>query len=324
MPKPWSDLSVPLFEGTESAARTVVVFGELLADVFPDRRVVGGAPFNVACHLQGFGFTPLLATRVGQDAAASFLLEAVQRSGLDASLIQFDSERASGRVDVIADGDGHRFEIPADQAFDFIESTELADSLARHVAGNDQPRLIYFGTLAQRNSVSRNALGALLELFPAPRFVDLNLRPPWVSREVCERSLLHAAIVKLSEDELRVVAGWANTSAGDSSTVALGKSVAKHFGIGSLFVTCGARGAWCVSDGEVTEAPAVQAATANGDTVGAGDAFSATVIAGAIAGWTLSLTLERAGRFATRVCGIRGATPVDPGFYEPFREEWSG
>lgn len=322
MPVSQPERRAPESGALASATQSVVLFGELLADLFPDRRVVGGAPFNVACHLRGLGLFPRLVSRIGRDEGAEFLLQAMRRCRLDTALIQMDDQRGSGRVDVIAEGDGHRFEIAPDQAFDFIAAVELADAAARLLAGSGGPRLIYFGTLAQRNAISRQALQTLLASYPAPRFVDLNLRAPWVSREVCESSLSQADLVKLSEDELRSVARWLPGEDRDPSRFELGRRIAAHFGIGSLFVTCGARGAWCVRGDEVLAMPAAQSPTAGGDTVGAGDAFSAVLIAGTIAAWPLPLTLERASRFAAAICGIRGATPGDMAFYQPFLEDW--
>ena len=183
MPMPQADLALARAGEVQFLAKPVIVFGEFLADCFPDRKVAGGAPFNVACHLQGLGASPLLATRIGQDAGSHFLLDAMKRCALPGALLQFDPLRASGQVDVIVEGGGHRFEIAPDQAFDFIDADPLLAAVDCLDAKRQSPSLIYFGTLAQRGRGSREALRRLLDRCDAPRFVDLNLRPPWVSRD---------------------------------------------------------------------------------------------------------------------------------------------
>ena len=323
MPTPHPELALARAGEVELPTNTVVVFGEFLADLFPERRVAGGAPFNVACHLQGLGASPLLATRIGQDAGSQFLLDAMKRCGLDTDLLQFDPLHPSGQVDVIVEGEGHRFEIAADQAFDFIDPEPLVGALARLEAGGQAPRLIYFGTLAQRGIRSREALRLLLDRCVSPRFVDLNLRPPWVSREVCEYALTQASFVKLGEAELHTVAGWLDQDCATTDDTELGRCVAARFDIDRLFVTRGENGAWCLCGGEVIRVPSPAPPSADGDTVGAGDAFSAVLIFATLAGWPLPLTLQRAAHFASAVCGIRGATPASPDFYRPFLKDWN-
>lgn len=320
MPQP--DLVVVRAGEVGSPANTVVVFGEFLADRFPDRQVAGGAPFNVACHLQGLGASALLATRLGQDAGAQFLLEAMSRCGLTAELLQFDPLHPSGQVEVIVEDSGHRFEIAPEQAFDFIDPEPLVAAIASLDGKRQAPRLIYFGTLAQRGARSREALRALLDRCPAPRFVDLNLRPPWLSREVCEYALTQANLVKMSEAELHTVAAWLDQDRTTTDDLELGRRVSSRYGIDRLFVTRGEKGAWCVRGDEVMAVSSPAPPSADGDTVGAGDAFSAVLIVGTLAAWPLPTMLERAACFASAVCGIPGATPVSRDFYQPFLDDW--
>lgn len=303
---------------SRSRALEVLLFGEVLADVYPDRRMPGGAPFNVGCHLAACGVPVALVSRLGFDSLGDFLQMALARSGIGPGFVQRDPEHASGHVDVIATTQGHRFEIVPDQAFDFIDGTILRDDLSR---GQVQPRLIYFGTLAQRNSASRMALDTLLAACDATRFVDLNLRPPWISGDVVEKSLTAANIVKLSEEELRSIAPMLELfpEAGDE---AIARQLAQRFAIDMIVVTCGARGAWCLSGELVQRVAAVPANTTEGDAVGAGDAFSAICILGHLLHWDMPSTLDRAAAFAAAICGIRGPVPENLQFYSRFREEW--
>lgn len=303
------------------SALGVILFGELLADIFPDREVPGGAPFNVACHLKAFGAEPLLASCIGIDPLGASLRAAMDRFGLSPALLQVDALRGSGRVEVIPVAGGHRFDIPPGQAFDHIDAHTL---VAATRALRSPPALIYFGTLAQRDPASRAALEALLGANTAPCFVDLNLRPPWVDPGIAQSALRRASLAKLSEEELLVVAGWQGI--GDAAPTALALSVAKAFGIATLVVTRGAQGAWAIADGgliEVPAAPVEASVEAPADSVGAGDAFAAIVILGHLRGWPLPITMSRAAEFAAAICAIHGATPTDTAFYPRFAESWS-
>lgn len=298
-------------------AKGVVLFGEVLADIFPDRQIAGGAPFNVACHLSAFGALPLLASRLGADGLGDELRNAMLRFALATDLLQIDAQRQSGRVTVVATENGHRFEIAPDQAFDFIDGSELTSALAKLAS---PPSLVYFGTLAQRNPVSRAALESLQAATDAPCFVDLNLRSPWAVPEIAIRSLQKAAIAKLSEDELHAVAGWLNIDSSNWRTAA--RAIASRFDTTQLIVTRGERGAWCLHQGAELEVPVSTAPAPSGDAVGAGDAYSAVTILGHLRHWSPVLAMERASRFAAAVCGIRGATPADLGLYVPFVSDW--
>lgn len=297
----------------------VVLFGEFLADVFPDRRIPGGAPFNVACHLAAFGVRAMLASRLGGDALGDELRQALARRGVNDGLMQVDSLRRSGRVDVIATDDGHRFEIPADQAFDHIDGGRLLADLARQPG---RPAMLYLGTLAQRSPASRAALAGLLAASAAPRFVDLNLRPPWVDDEVIATSLAAANVVKLGEEELFDVGARLGLTVRGADAESLARRLQTRFDLAQVVVTRGARGAWCLAEGEVLQVPATIADVSGGDAVGAGDAFSAVCMLGRLRAWPVPVTLERAAAFAGAICTVQGAVPMEAGFHERFGKEW--
>ncbi|MEW5903000.1 MAG: carbohydrate kinase [Pseudomonadota bacterium] len=297
-------------------AATIALFGEVLADEFPDRHVLGGAPFNVARHLRAFGLNPVLITRTGNDALREELLDTMRASDMETMGVQCDSTHPTGRVQVHLDGDNHRFEILPDQAYDHIHAT-----LARMVALSVRPELVYFGTLAQRRAASRSALRMLLNGTRAATFFDVNLRPPWYEAQVLRRSLRRADTVKLNQDEMETLAHLfalpGDTWQGHAH------SFMQSFDIRRVLVTCGAQGA-CLLEREGGEtrlqpSPLTQAVV---DTVGAGDAFSAVFILGQLARWPLATTLERAHAFAAAICTVRGAVPDQPDFYEPFLAGW--
>lgn len=295
---------------------TVALFGEVLADVFPDRSVLGGAPFNVARHLKAFGLNPVLITRTGNDALRDELLETMAASGMETVGVQCDQNYPTGQVKVHFEAGTHRFEILPEQAYDHIHAT-----VARMVALNCHPSLIYFGTLAQRHAASRRALRMLLNSVRAPAFFDVNLRSPWYEPQVLRRSLRQADTVKLNNEEMAVLADMfalpGDTLAGHA------RAFMQMFDIRQVLVTCGAEGAWLVRrDGEEVSVMPNRALTTVVDTVGAGDGFSAVFMLGKLQGWPVEQTLARAHEFAAAICTIRGAVPEHADFYEPFLSAW--
>ena len=293
-----------------------MLFGEVLADIFPDRTVLGGAPFNVARHLKAFGRNPVLLSRVGNDDLGRNVLGTMEQSGMDASGIQFDRHHPTGQVKVHLEEGGHRFEILPEQAYDFIHS-----AVARMVRLPLDPTLIYYGTLAQRHEVSRRALVTLLRSTDAAKFLDVNLRTPWYDEKTLRSALQNADIVKLNAEELDVLAGMLTLPGHRPQDRVM--ELMRQFDLEQVVVTCGAEGAWQMSHtGKVTEAVASNRGATVVDTVGAGDGFAAVYILGALRHWPMENTLARANTFAAAICAIRGAVPDHASFYQPFTEEW--
>jgi fructokinase len=278
------------------------VFGEVLFDHFPDgRRVLGGAPFNVAWHLQAFGQAPCFISRVGDDPQGEAVRRAMQDWGMRTDHLQLDMQRPTGSVEVrFSDGEPD-YEIVEDCAYDAI-------------AVVDKPlecRLLYHGTLALRETRSRRAVQQLRGAAAGVIFVDVNLRPPWWSREEVLEMLAGADWVKLNSDELGQL-----QSAADTATLIA------DYGLTGVVLTHGAEGAEIITaTGEhigIEPAAAVEVV----DTVGAGDGFSAVMILGLANGWPLQTTVQRAQAFAAGLVGHRGATVSDARFYRDFLDEW--
>jgi fructokinase len=302
----------------DRAARkpATILFGEVLADVFPDRTVLGGAPFNVARHLAAFDQNPLLISRLGDDALGGRMLEDMKSWGMETEAMQIDKSHPTGRVRVHFEDDGHRFEILPHQAYDFID---LAGAAA--AAATATPGLVYFGTLSQRHPVSRQALGEVLRSTPAPRFLDINLREPWFDAGTTRFSLEQATIAKLNDDELRTLCTMFGVSG--SSPQGQAAALKDMFSIERVIVTCGGKGSWQLDQGGVFSSAAPESRSLHIlDTVGAGDAFAAACILGMALSWPADVALERAGAFAAAICEIRGAVPENQDFYQPFFKEW--
>lgn len=295
---------------------TIALFGEALADVFPDRAVLGGAPYNVARHLQAFGQHPVLVTRTGNDSLRDDFLADMARLGMDDAGVQCDPNYPTGQVIVHMEKEGHRFEILAEQAYDHIHAgvTHLVTMCAH-------PDMVYFGTLAQRGLESRLALDIFLSDAKCARFLDINLRPPFYDKHMIRRSLLRADIVKINEEELDIVAELLHLSGPDGKS--RGLRLLKQFELKCLLVTCGPDGAWLLAaDGSETRAAGAKIGAGFVDTVGAGDGFAAVCMMGILQAWPEKLMLARANAFAAAICQIRGAAPEKQDFYTTFIEAW--
>ena len=288
----------------------IQIFGEVLFDHFPDgSRVLGGAPFNVAWHLQAFGLAPRFISRVGDDASGREIAGLMDGWGMSREALQIDREHPTGSVRVsITDGEPH-YDIVAGSAYDFIDVESLDE---QHSQG-----ILYHGSLALRNPVSRAALQAVKARHRGKIFVDVNLRPPWWERELL-LSLLHDAHwVKLNEAELAALC------LEHASLETMMQAFCERFGLEILVVTRGAKGAiacdWQEHFVAVQPPPAIDMV----DTVGAGDAFAALLLLGLSEQWTLKVTLERAQSFAAALVGKRGATVGDKEFYRAFSRQWA-
>ncbi len=313
------ETTAPQSSPEDLTATAIVLFGEVLVDCFPDREVQGGAPFNVAHHLlglgRGVGIAPVLITRIGKDERGRRLLDSIQAAGLAVDGVQQDCLHPTGQVRISMDANGHHFEIVPEQAWDFIHA-----EMARLVALSRRPRWVYFGTLAQR-AASRPALRTLLQTAQARNFLDINLRDPWVRKDVLRWSLGQAEVVKVNEEELHRVAHMMGQGSGPARQ--LGERLIHAFSLRQLLVTQGEKGAWLLkSNGELFQSGTTGTVVDPVDTVGAGDGFAAVFLLGLTQGWPMEQTLARAHRFAGAICGLRGAIPDDATFYRPFIDEW--
>jgi fructokinase len=289
--------------------KPVFIFGEVLFDCFPDgREVLGGAPFNVAWHLQALGQSPVFVSRIGDDDAGHHIREAMSAWGMSLDGLQVDQDRSTGRVTVSLDGGEPSYNIVADSAYDFITSDILPSGA---------PGLIYHGSLALRNDASRSALEALKSRSKATIFLDVNLRTPWWRRADVLAMLDGADWAKLNRDEL------AQLGDGGTEEIASAEDFRVAHALHGLVLTRGAEGALALEDGaepvEVRPKPVAEIV----DAVGAGDAFASILILGLRRGWPLATTTERAQTFASELVQQRGATISDIGFYRSFAEQWS-
>lgn len=296
------------FPTPEGQGTRPLVFGEVLFDHFPDRTVLGGAPFNVAWNLSGFELNPLMITAIGSDEEGTSVKEHMSHWGMDVQEVQVSQVHPTGRVEVsIRDGQPE-YEIVRDQAYDFIEPpiSLLPDAIA------DEFAILYHGSLVWRSQQTRETLQTLISTSRCPRFVDINIREPHFKEEWLEAILAGATWVKLNDDELSLLTGSAVETKDD---VISGVDTMTHrYGPAMYFVTAGSRGAFAVESGQVHFQPAGKQPELR-DTVGAGDAFAAMTIEGLLRKRDTNATLKRAVNFAARICGINGATSDNRSLY---------
>lgn len=300
----------------------VIVWGEVLWDRFPDGAQLGGAPANVAWHLAQLGTPVALVTRVGDDADGHAAIAALAARGVDTRLIQIDGERATGEVTVAVEHGEPRYQLIGGRAWERIALTDdVADALVA-------ARAIVFGTLAQRTDDGHAGLAAALEL-ASPRVLrvcDPNLRntsptangPPadalearqrgaradqhlWHLRAL-EQALAAADVVKVGEREVAQIA--AHTDRADPVAWLLER------GARLVAVTRGADGSrWHAPDFAGLDIAAVPA-RAGGNNVGCGDAYTAALVHGLLAGWPWPRIGRLASLLGGEVAGHRGATPI--------------
>ena len=293
-----------------------VIFGEVLFNHFPDdSHHLGGAPFNVAWHLQGFGLRPLFVSRIGQDTEGEIVLTEMVKWGMDTQAVQIDPHHPTGNVQVTFNNDEPEFIISKDQVWDNISSPVVIELIK-----NLPCSLLYFGSLAQRGNVSAMTLRKIIVEAHLPTFVDINLRKPWHQEASITLCLQIADWLKLNEEELNTITMSTNLSVTAQQQVA--ELLRRQKKIETVYLTRGNEGANVVDQQGVLQVKAVKT-SGEGDSVGAGDAFSAVCILGLHMGWSRQDIIDRANTFAAKICEHTGALPLAMHDYEELREQWS-
>ncbi len=291
---------------------TVVGIGESLYDVFPDRQVLGGAPLNFAVHAGRLaamcGGTAAIVSRVGQDDLGEGILNEATQRGLDTTCLQTDPDHPTGRVYVLVDADGQpTYDIVGDVAWDWMQFDPDLENLARRCQAAS------FGTLAQRNSQSRNTIYRFLDAMgPGTlKMYDINLRQDYFDARVIRRSLELASVLKINDEELPVVA--ATLGLADADPGAAIPMIMRRHGLTHVIYTRGERGTVIHDASGATEGAAARYdGDAAADAVGAGDACAAAVVVGILLSWPVDRIADAANRAGAFVAAHRGATPELP------------
>ncbi len=279
----------------------IICFGEVLWDLLPSGKVAGGAPMNVAFHLNNFGYPTSLISRIGHDPNGWELMKFLKEKGIDTDLVQTDNFYPTSTVKVILGALGSpSYEIVQPVAWDYI-NVSLSNTKAVEAA-----KAIVYGSLAARTERTRDTLLNLLSTeTEAVKVFDVNIRTPFYTRDLLEKLLAKADIVKMNEEELALISGW---YFGDKDPFDLALKIKEHFNINILMITQGGKGAFLV--GPANEIKSVRARQIKvADTIGSGDSFLAGFLYQYFLGEPLIVCLEFASRTGALVATMRGATP---------------
>ncbi|MBO9592202.1 MAG: carbohydrate kinase [Niabella sp.] len=277
---------------------TALCFGEILWDVLPDGAEPGGAPMNVAYHLNQLGIITGVISKKGADAEGDRLMRFLEAHRVDTVLIQTDRDHPTGKV-LATPGKNYemQYDIVFPVAWDFID---VAEAVPATVTASE---LFIFGSLAARNAHSRKTLFTLLARAKA-RIMDINLRPPHFTQEIIEALLNSATVLKLNENELELLSGWYGF-AGNMHQQA--EALGRRFSIRDIMITRGADGAAYYTDGAFYEHPGIRVAVV--DTVGSGDAFLAGFLLQLQNGSGPEAALDFACRLGSFIATQKGACP---------------
>ena len=274
--------------------------GEVLWDVYPDAARFGGAPANFACHAATLGAEAWIASAVGVDDLGDRALDTLEMAGVECRTVARDGEHETGQVMVTLDSSGHAsYKFADDSAWDHVEWSAALESLAGRCDA------VCFGTLGQRSPISRATIQRFVNATPRPalRMFDVNLRQDFFDRRTIDASLRVASAVKLNEEELPKVAELCEIDA--STHRHMLRALVERYDLRLAALTCGAEGAFLIAGDEESMCPAVPAKVV--DTVGAGDAFTATVVPDFLRGMPLAEVNRHANAVASFVCSQSGA-----------------
>ncbi len=285
--------------------RYIVGLGELLWDMLPDGKKMGGAPGDFAYHSTQFGYNGIVVSALGNDKLGDEIVETLEQKGLNSLLERV--EYPTGVVQVELDSAGVPiYEIKEGVAWDNIPFSQQLEEVAQ------QTQAVAFGSLAQRSTVSRTTINRFLDAMPSSedtyKIFDINLRQGFYSRETICSSLERCNILKINDEELVAISrmfGYGGIDLQEKCWALLNKYELKL-----LILTCGVNGSYIFTPNNFSfvETPKVEVA----DTVGAGDSFTATFIAALLSGESVVDAHRKAVRVSAFVCTQHGAMPIIP------------
>lgn len=294
--------SVPL-QGLGVDSSIIVGLGEILWDVFPDGKILGGAPANFAYHVSQFGFDGRAISAIGNDELGDEIIENLNKKEL--KYIVEKTPFPTGTVQVTLDSKGvPQYEIMQNVAWDNIPFTPEMEDLAR------KTKTVCFGSLAQRNQASRLTINKFLDFVPsdALKIFDINLRQHFYSQELINHSLTRCNILKINDDEVVLVAklfDWVGLS-----EMEICKKLLENYTLKMVVLTKGTEGSYVITNNETSFKPTPLVTVA--DTVGAGDSFTAGFVASLLKGKSIAEAHEIAVKVSAFVCTQHGAMPVLP------------
>ena len=280
----------------------VVGLGELLWDLLPAGKQLGGAPANFAYQAQNLGARSAVVSAVGDDAFGQEILDALVGFGLGTQHVALDTQHPTGTVSVELDESGiPNYIIHEGAAWDYMQPAPELLKLA------ESCDVVCFGSLAQRSPVSRATILQFLDTTRAGcmRVFDINLRQSYYDTETIRESLRRADVLKLNDEELPIVAKLLSVSDSESDVL---MHLLSEFDLDVIALTRGGEGSVLRTPTEESVHPGVPCAHTE-DTVGAGDCFTARLAMGLVRGEPLDVINDQANRLASYVCSRKGAMP---------------
>ena len=283
--------------------RYIVGLGEALWDVLPEGKKLGGAPANFAYHAAQFGLDTIAISALGEDKLAEETIDALKEHNLNYLMPRVPYP--TGTVQVTLTGDGiPTYDIKENVAWDNIPLTDEMLEIAKNA------RAVCFGSLAQRNVVSRENIHKFLDATPddCVKIFDINLRQQFYTKEVIKESLKRCNILKINDEERVLIGrmfGYPGLDIENKCWLILGK-----YNLDMLVLTCGTNGSYVFTPGQMSfqETPKVEVA----DTVGAGDSFTGSFVGSILNGKPVPEAHKTAVQVSAFVCTQNGAMPVVP------------
>jgi fructokinase len=278
--------------------KKIVCYGEILWDMLPTGKLAGGAPMNVAYHLNALGIKSSIVSRIGKDDLGTELVNFLKEKTVSTQFVQTDKTLSTGVVDVQLDAKGSpTYSIVQPVAWDNIQNSQ---GVQKAVVEADA---FVFGSLICRSAVSKQTLFELLELSKCLVF-DVNLRPPFYDKTLLEALLAKADIVKMNEEELAIISAWYTDEIDFTSQIKFLKNL---FNISCIIISHGSKGAYCFEN-DILYFQAAFFITVK-DTIGSGDAFLAGFLSEKLKGRDPQICLKRACAMGAYVATQAGATP---------------
>jgi fructokinase len=294
--------------GDKNGQPLLVGVGEVLWDLLPTGKQLGGAPTNFAYHAGALGGRGALVSAVGDDALGRDILQRMREAGMPTEFVHLDATHPTGTVEVEVDGVGvPTFIIHTNVAWDFVPLTPATRALA------ERADAVCFGSLGQRGPGSRRTIQDFLAATrpQALRIFDVNLRQRFYNAELIEQSLKRCSVLKLNDQELPVLADLLKLRASPLKPQAVVAELRERYNLRVVALTCGASGSLLCDAESISTHPGVRVQVV--DTVGAGDAFTAALALGLLRGKSLGEINHFANQVAAFVCSRAGGTPAYEG-----------
>lgn len=283
-----------------ASEQMIAGIGELLWDRFPDHKRPGGAPANVAFHASVLGNRGVILSRIGSDSSGSELKTFLIKHGVDVSYLQSDLRHPTGTVDVFFENGEPGYTITQQVAWDYLEMSQKWSDLAGNAGA------VCFGTLAQRNSTSRNTIRSFIRHTrpTSYRIFDINLRPPFYDNDILFESIKLANVIKLNRHEAEIL----SEITGQSDPV---EWLLREQAIDIVCLTLGSEGSKLFTINETHTRKGENVDTDRGDAVGVGDAFTAALADALLKNMSMEDVLNHANNYAAKIATMKGGMPSE-------------